>query len=123
MNLFKEMKKLDYQKHSIDFLVACKNEGFNTRIEHTLPTESFDKAYDLAIEILSTRFANELKQYNGNAEKAYDEFVFRKNLDYFRIFIEEFLFLDKTDDEIPFYVIVQRHLREILNHLYAEIQN
>lgn len=76
------------------------------------------KALDLAKQILSTRFANELRQYNNNEEKAYDEFIARKNLEYLSIFIEESLLLDKPTTDLPFYRAVQKEMRGILHVLY-----
>lgn len=84
-------------------------------------TTALEKAYDITFKILKTRFDNELKQYNNNEEKAYDHFIARKNLDYLRIYIEEFLLLDKKESEVDFYKAVRKHMRHLLHHFQFEI--
>jgi hypothetical protein len=84
-------------------------------------TEAIEKAFDLTYSIIEQRFNNELKQYNNDEEKAYDELSARKNLNYLRLYVEECLLSDRED--IDFYKAVRKHMRDLVNNLYAKMQS
>lgn len=115
---------MNYKKHLLLFvsegkknlLEVYKNEGYSVEA-----LEALEKAYDLFYTILENRFENELKQYNHVKEKAYDEYVANKNLNYLRIYIEELLLLDKNQTDIGFYKEVQKHMRYLLNGCYDAV--
>lgn len=76
------------------------------------------KALELSKTILETRFQNELRQYNFDEDKAYDEFIAKKNLEYLRFYIEECLMLDKSPAEKDYYLKVRKEMRNILQSLH-----
>lgn len=110
----------NYKDLLLNFVIEGKTDLIETYKEEGLSTEAIEKAYDLTLTILTTRFNNELKQYNNDEQRAFDVFIAKKNLDYLRIFIEEFLLLDKEESQIEFYKAVRKHMRELLNNLYME---
>lgn len=114
---------MNYRDELLNYIKEGKVEQVKVFQEEEHPIEALEKAYELTYNILNTRFDNELKQYNNNEKKAYDEFVARKNLDYLRIYIEEFLLLDKEESEYDFYKAVRKHMRDLLNNFHAEVLN
>lgn len=115
---------MNYKKLMLDFIQEGKETMYEIYKDGDISNETLlaqNKAFDLIYQILTIRFDNELKQYNNDEEKAFDEFIARKNLDYLRIYIEEFLLLDKDKSEIDFYKTVRKHMRDLLNNLYTQI--
>lgn len=82
------------------------------------PIKAVEKAHDLTYEILNNRFANELKKYNYNEERAYDHYIAAKNLGILNIFIEEFLPLYDAKD-IDFHYQVRKEMRNLLHDLFG----
>lgn len=112
---------MNYRDELLNYVQKGKADGIEFFQEEGHPTEALEKAYDLTFQILKTRFENELRQYNGDGKKACDIFITRKNLDYLRIYIEEFLLLDKEASEISFYKAVRKHMRDLLNNFHVEV--
>lgn len=117
------MKDMNYKKKVLRYIKEEKAEGLFDFKGDDLPTKAFKKAYDLTHEILKTRFENDLKLYNHDKERAYDHFTAKKNLDYLRLYIEEFLLLDKKEKKMTFYLDVRKYMRILLNELYVEIKH
>lgn len=109
---------MNYRNVLLNFITEEKEALLENREDIGRPIEPLERAQELTHQILQTRFENELRQYRQDEEKAYDEFVARKNLDYLRIYIEEFLLLDKEESQIPFYNAVKKEMRSILNNLH-----
>jgi len=89
-----------------------------------LDTEySSKESIDITKKFFEQRFHNELKQYNGDTEKATDEFITRRNLELFRYYIEEtFLLYDelynkKNPEEMNKLYSIRASLRDIHNCL------
>lgn len=110
---------MNYKEKMLTYLTEGKKDAIEEYEDMEKSSEAIEKAHDLTHAFLTLRFKNELRQYNNNEEKAYDEFIARKNLDYLRIYIEEILLLEKTEKEILTLKPVQKEMRNILNCLYA----
>lgn len=107
-----KVKMLSFIKESKDNIPLLYED------EDELYIKAAQKAHDLVYSIMELRFQNELRQYNNNEERAYDEFIARKNLEYLRVYIEEFMLLNIDESEIEFYRLVRKHMRYLLNDLY-----
>ena len=112
---------MNYKDKLLNYIEEGKSAGIELFQEEGKPTATFEKAFDLTFQILKKRFENELKLHNNDEEKAYDQFVARRNLDYLRIYIQEFILLDKEAPEIDFYKAVRKYMRDLLNNLYVVV--
>lgn len=112
--------KMNYKDELLEYVEEGKGNIVEFEREKGHSVDAAEKAYELTYQILANRFQNELKHYNNHEEKAYDVFVAKKNLNYLRVYIEEFLLLDKKEVEIEFYKKVQKHMRALLENLNKE---
>lgn len=112
---------MNYRIAALNYIKESQTDEINFYEEEGRSIDALSKAYELVCSILDTRFENELRQYNNDEEKAYDLFVFKKNLDYLRLYIEEFILLDKPVETIDSYKAVRHHMRQILHGLHKEI--
>ena len=96
--------------------------------EEILEESEFFKSIDeFVIKFFENRFNIEIKQYNNDIQKSSDEFICRKNLELFRVYIEEIFPLEfemnlYTMDQNAFY-IKRKYLRNIHNILCNEFNN
>jgi len=111
---------MNYKDELLGFVEEGKGNIVEFEREKGHSVDAAEKAYELTYQILANRFQNELRHYNNDEEKAYDVFVAKKNLNYLRVYIEEFLLLDKKEIEIEFYEKVQKHMRALLENLHKE---
>lgn len=111
---------MNYKDELLDFVEEGKENIVEFEKEKGHSVDAAEKAYELTYRILDNRFQRELKHFNNDEEKAYDVFVAKKNLDYLRVYVEEFLLLDKKEVEIEFYKRVQKHMRALLENLHKE---
>lgn len=83
--------------------------------------------YKFTIKFFENRFIKELKQYNNDEKKAYDEFICRRNLELFRFHIEEILPLqfDMGSLRVPGYIYYTKikYFRNLHNCLCNEFNN
>lgn len=107
---------MNFKNKMLNFLLEGKKIAIEDYVEVGKSTEAISKAFDLTYAIIEKRFNNEIKQYNNNVERACDEFVARKNLEYLNIFVEEFLLLDREEHKL--YKEVRKHMRDLVHNLY-----
>lgn len=81
-------------------------------------TSALEDAIRLTYTILETRFSNELKRYNHDPERAYGKYNSKQILNDLRLYIEEFILLDKPQHNINYYKQVRKHMRRIVNELF-----
>jgi hypothetical protein len=69
---------------------------------------------EFVIQFFTNRFSIELKQYNNDALKASDDFICKKNLELFRLYVEEIFPLQYKLDMLK---VNKEEYRWIMNYL------
>jgi hypothetical protein len=93
-------------------------------VQNIILTELVREIFTFTIKFFENRFIKELKQYNSEEKKAYDEFSCRRNLELFRFHIEEILPLQfemgLIRDSKDIYHTRIKYFRNIHNRLCIE---
>ena len=117
----KEDGPINYKEEMLAYIKAAKEAEIEEQEEKGHSTDAIEKAYDLTYKIIKNRFEIEIKQYNGVEERACDEFIANKNLNYLQIYIEEFLLIDKEESQIEFYKVVRKQMRKLMHAMRQQI--
>jgi len=105
---------INYKDLFLNFLNECKCEDNKENLNQNMVV-----ALDIIKKIVVLRFQNELKQYNGNEEKACDEFIAVKILAILSCYVEELYLIDKDIDDYK-YVYIRKEMRSVLYSLRYE---
>ena len=101
----------NYKNIFLEFLNECDSKDNKENL-----SPNMEIALDIIKRIVTLRFENELKQYNGNEEKAYDEFIAERILTILNYYVEELYLIDKYEDEYK-YKGIRKEMRYIVNDL------
>lgn len=81
----------------------------------------FVEALDLTKSFFDLRYKNEYKHYNYDENKVTDKFIVEKNLNLFKVYVEEMYFLDKhitKENEVELNTM-RKNMRIFLNELWT----
>lgn len=110
-----------------ELIINELNQQLTSQIEYFKECEEDEKenvlisisAIEFCIKYFNTRFSNNLRYYNYDKSKAYDEFSAKKAMEYLNIYTEEFFFLHKEETQNNF--TFRKQLRCIIHILYSVI--
>lgn len=101
----------NYKNIFLEFLNECDSEDNKENL-----SSNMEIALDIIKRIVTLRFENELKQYNGNETKAYDKFIAERVIGILNYYVEELYLIDKYEDEYK-YKGIRKEMRYIVDTL------
>lgn len=110
----------NYKNLILNALNSIINQNWEETYEE-VPVELMKiakEAYAWTYKFMVIRFENQLKHYNGDEEKAYDFYMAKTALDYYRIYAEEMMLINNCPNCSDHNPRLRKEMRYILNWLH-----
>ena len=77
------------------------------------------KACDIISHALTIRFERDLAESNDDMERVYSKENIKKNLEYVRVYVNDFYIFDENSDDVTLHEIsVRKEMKKIIIELY-----
>ena len=77
------------------------------------------RACDIISHALNKRFESDIRESSDDKERVYSKENIKKNLDYVRVYVNDFYIFDEDSDDVTLHEIsVRREMKKIIGELY-----